>query len=329
MTELEAALQRLADRADDAALPTAATIRAAGERRTRRTAVAVAGIAVAAVVAVVVVLTGLPGRDRDDSVPPVDRTRTSAPTPSGLSSATQPELLTPDWGVEYVGVNATAARGSTFVVVADTSFEQLVATPVWWSDDGRTWRRASGVVSGNVTDVIATGAGFLATGIDGNGAAMFWSDDGETWEQTLDVPRRGQVDALWGVAETDLGFFAWGHVGGRPVLYRSSDGRAWTASDLRPPPGRAKDTRLCAIEDTTGRLVATGGVQDGRLGPERLATWASDDGSAWNLVEVTGDNAVITCNALYEAHWSATTDVGTVSVDPNGDGEVLYFEPPS
>jgi hypothetical protein len=234
------------------------------------------------------------------------------------------ETIEPDWGTTYMSPHAVAAGGLRFVVVSDTSFGDAT-TPIWWSADGRTWTRGTGLRSGNVTDVIATHDGFLATGIDRNGAAAYRSEDGGTWVQTIDVPTAGDVDALWGVEQTDYGYFAWGHVGTMPRMFRSSDGRTWTATDLRGMPGGG-DTYVCDVADSTeGGLVATGGVRRG--GAEDVVRWTSRDGSTWGRARTTDDNALHTCNNLVEAHWSATSAIGTVRVEPYGQEGRVYFSP--
>jgi len=215
--------------------------------------------------------------------------------------------------------------------VADNSGGQA-REPIWWSDDGRVWKRASGAPdSPNITDVIATDAGFLASAVSRDGGAVYWSSDGRTWERGLVAPsERGDVDALWGLTETDLGYFSWGFVDETPILYRSSDGRTWTSTGLRAPPGRDTDATLCWVAPSpTGGLTATGQLWKGRR-PERLVTWSSQDGSMWVSHEGAPDadgGSIRTCNRLQEPHWSATTDVGTVRVEPFGDVGVVYFRP--
>lgn len=327
MNDLKAALQRLADRADDSALAPPSHIRAAGERRTRRAATATAGAAGLAAVAATAVVAALLGSSGDGAPRPADGTAT--PTPSPQRSETW-ETIKPPWG-KKVSPNAVAAIGSRFVLVADNSGGEA-REPIWWSDDGRAWTQASGAPdSRNVTDVIATDDGFLASAVSRDGGAVYWSSDGKTWEHgTVATSERGDVDALWGITETDLGYFSWGFVDQAPVLYRSSDGRTWTSTDLQAPPGRGADTSLCWVAPSrTGGLTATGQLWDGPA-PERLTTWSSQDGSTWVRDEGatgTDGDSIRTCNRLQEPHWSATTDVATVRLEPFGRVGVLYFRP--
>jgi hypothetical protein len=330
--DLIAGLQRLADRADTASLPPPRTIRAAGERRTRRTALGIAGLTVAAVVTAAGVVNALTGSSQHDAPPPSNRT----PTPTVTGTPTPPSVVNqgsgnygiePGWG-ERTGPHAIAALGSRFVIVADNSWGD--GANVWWSDDGWTWTAASGApASFNVTDVIATDDGLLATGVGTNGAAaVFRSEDGETWQQPAATPKRSNVDALWGINHTERGYFAWGFVGRAPVLLRSPDGHTWTATDLAAAPGRETDTSLCWVEDSdTGGLTATGYVQDGRLGPQHRATWTSTDGTTWTRsVEAEQTNMTVACNDFWERHWSASTEAGTVRIEPYGDNRI-YFTP--
>jgi hypothetical protein len=334
MNELRDALERLADRADDAtSLPSPPAIRSAGERRTRRTSAGVAAVAVAAVVVVVVALTR-PGPDRGDSVPAVDRTGTPTAPSARALSPTAWETLEPNWGVERLALTAVAARGPTFVVVADTSRPgEPAGTPIWWSTDGRAWTRASGITSVNVTDVVATESGFVATGIDQDGAAAFRSDDGRTWEQVLDPPRSSSYDALWGAASTSRGLYVTGIVGEeRPAIYRSGDGRSWIRTDLRAPAGRGSDTFICDVRDAPGGgVIATGEVREDGIGSDAgyVATWTSPDGVRWSAAERTPDNPLTRCNDLAASHRIATTEAGAVRVDPfSASPETLSFRGP-
>ena len=232
MSDLKAALQRLADRADENVLPPPSAIRAAGDRRTRQVATATAGVAVLAAVVAAVALTGLPDSARDGAPRPADRTATSIPSPEPSAGW---ETIEPQWG-KNVSPRAVAANGSRFVLVADNSGGQA-REPIWWSDDGRVWTRASGAPdSPNITDVIATDAGFLASAVSRDGGAVYWSSDGRTWERGSVAPsERGDVDALWGLTETDLGYFSWDFVDER----RSSTGRATAAHGRAPAFGAA------------------------------------------------------------------------------------------
>jgi hypothetical protein len=102
---------------------------------------------------------------------------------------------------------------------------------VWWSDDGRTWIRSTGLAGyGSYIDATA-GALLLHTedkGIPG-GTGFAWSrDGGKTWQDDQTFGPLGQL-----TCQSECGVGPDGSIGSNGLIFLAvkSDGHAWTSTD--------------------------------------------------------------------------------------------------
>ena len=165
--------------------------------------------------------------------------------------------------------------------------------------------------------------GFLASVVSRDGGAVYWSSGRQDLGARLGRPRPSAATSTPCGASPRPSWAT--SAGASSTRHRSSTGRATAAHGRAPAfgaPGRDTDTTLCWVAPSpTGGLTATGQLWKGRR-PERLVTWSSQDGSMWFSHEGATDTdggSIRTCNRLQEPQWSATTDVGTVRVEPFGD----------
>lgn len=85
-----------------------------------------------------------------------------------------------------VSASAIATDGSQFVAVGEGASQDLTTAVAWWSDDGRTWQRATGdrFPNGQLFQVASVPGGFLGTGPSGPDSCLggIWSSaDGRAW----------------------------------------------------------------------------------------------------------------------------------------------------
>lgn len=276
MNDLNDLLTRVADRADEQALPDAARVRARGAQRTRRTAIGVASAALATLVGVVLVTR--PGDAARPSPAPIAPSPGQSQTFAPVPGVDFPEGHDPGhWATPALPVQglprlrATAVHDGRFVVAGSGS-RRDPAVSVWWSDDGLSWHRAGGITTG-VADVTATPTGFLAltTGLDHT--AAWTSPDGRTWARVARLPHR-----LVGVSWTRAGGFAWGD----GTVQTSPDGVTWTAAPT--PAGLAADVLSpCWIDDLGPDVVAYGLDRSFQDSSSRPMTWRWT-GTGWASV---------------------------------------------
>lgn len=332
-TDLETLLHDVADRSQQVRLAEPAAVRRAGEARARRQRLqAAVGLALA------VVVVGTVGRavvERGSSPQPVEPLPSPAPTAtatSGTDVADPGSPLVPPAGRRF-SAHAIAVREGRFVVVGDGSTFDGAGAPVYWSDDAVHWQApppGAMPASSNVTDVIATDAGFLAVGVDGDGPGAWRSVDGTRWVASpLPAQPGGAVDALWGVTGTSRGYFAWGFDNGRAAMWRSDDGRSWAPAG---PPGAfelPQRETICTVVDRAGGLVATGVVAPPSSRDGRQVAWSSANGVDWVLSQEPGAPELWCDPPEQLGHDEASTPaVGTVRVDLNGDGDHVTVTPP-
>jgi hypothetical protein len=212
----------------------------------------------------------------------------------------------------------------------------------WFSPDGLAWRTRTdpfplpsiGSDTVEVTDVVATGDGWLAVGredppchMDCNLApvrAIVWtSSDGLHW---IRVPDQAALrhGAMTGVARMSSGFVAVGSVTGRAAAWTSTDGSTWTAvpdePTFQPLPGTgtrpefwAEMTGVAVGHDV---VVAVGGDGARGGGGGSARAWWSADGRSW--AEATGDRFV--GGQIFSV--TATPD-GFLATGPSGEASCL------
>ena len=218
--------------------------------------------------------------------------------------------VTPE-GFQSIGIAGVAEVDGTLVGVGrgDTINVDANAAAVYLSDDGVTWRQATGGADmrGQMIDVIATedGALFAVGGVPGADAAGVWhSADGELWERT-----GGDFEHafMWAIAEGGPGLVA---VGWRRnpdpdlAVWTSPDGIQWTLSP--DPPGFA-GFEATDVVDLDGTLVMVGSSFTGEGG----RIWYSDDGVTWEPSDVAGGMDGAYARSL------AVTPAGLVAVGGN------------
>jgi hypothetical protein len=170
---------------------------------------------------------------------------------------------------------------------------------VWFTDDRRAWREATGAFDETSPRVLAAGDDGLlllgATNDDGRPTA-WTSPNGETWKtQPLELPvpdRNAQFGAL---AALDDGWLAVGSISAgadapaAPVVWRSGDGRSWSCHRLDA--AGFEVARPFELHRSGIAWLALGDVGDvcgfGASCPGFPIAWASDGGLAWS--DAVGD----------------------------------------
>jgi hypothetical protein len=126
------------------------------------------------------------------------------------------------------GLAAGSGLGPNGMVLLST----VINTHIWWSDDGRTWTRSTGLDGSYGAYIDAASGGLLLHTDYGSipgGSGYLWSrDNGKTW--TSD-PGFGPLGPR--VCEGECGNFPDGAIGsnGKTFLAVKSDGHAWTSTD--------------------------------------------------------------------------------------------------
>ncbi len=188
-----------------------------------------------------------------------------------------------------------AVAGPGLVAVGLGFDGNTIDAHVWFSSDGRTWRRAADPLawSGRGDEILHTacalpGGGVVALGtvtISGEQDAWAWvSPDGMAWERAVGdgaavLGGRGSQYPS-GCVSTPTGVLVSGMTGGdgrgAGALWSTTDGRAWTAA-ARPSPfaGPANRT-LFGIAIDGPRVVMTGRDGDGLL-----VFTSADNGATW------------------------------------------------
>jgi hypothetical protein len=212
----------------------------------------------------------------------------------------------------------------------------------WFSTDGLAWTTRAdpfplpliGSDTVEVTDVVATGDGWLAVGredppcqLDCGLApvrAIVWtSSDGLHWTRVPDQPslRHG---AMTGVARMSSGFVAVGSVTGRAAAWTSTNGSTWTAvpdeATFQPLPGTGTGPEFWAemsgVAVGHGVVVGVGGDGARGGGGGSARAWWSADGRSWT--EATGDRF-----AGGQIFGVTATPEGFLATGPSGEQSCL------
>ncbi len=162
--------------------------------------------------------------------------------------------------------------------------------------------------TGGMSDVVVGPAGLVAVGsvctVEPRGCvpAAWISSDGIAWERADGMPAtEGQLRSI---VASESGLVA---VGGGLVL-TSPDGRTWTQQTI----GGSAD--LASVSVVGERLLASTGDGSG-------AVWASDDGTAWVLVDAAGLTGI---GGDTPAEWHfAATEKRAVALASAADSEEL------
>lgn len=324
-TDFNALLRDVADRAERISLADPVAVRRIGDRRVRRRQLEVF-LGLAVVVALATILgRGLLDRRADSQ--PIEPVPTPTPTATSTAgtSGGGPTIHAIETGPNRFSAHAIAVHDGRFVVVGDSSDFEEAGPPVYWSDDAAQWQAPlpGGVPdSQNLTDVIATGSGFLAVGVDARGPAAWRSVDGQMWVRSrVDAPARGSTDALWGITSTRLGYFAWGFSGGHAGLWRSPDGTAWAQAGDQRVFDLPHTESICAVHEASGGLTAPGVVAPRGSREGQSVVWSSTDGSEWVLSQGAGEPAIWCDPPAVLDHLEASSgSIGRVRIDPYGEG---------
>lgn len=204
-------------------------------------------------------------------------------------------------GVNFQAMQSVASSDSRLVAAgADTAGGTFDAA-VWYSDDGRVWRRVphddelfGGPNEQDINAVASGGSGFVAAGlaefdVPGDRDVAIWtSSDGEEWE------RVSHDEELFGGAEDQVvmavvagkqGLVAVGYdeAGGDrdAAAWRSDDGLTWSRTQLgQPSLGGDGNQVMVGIAAAEGGLIAVGRDEAG--GTRWAALWTSSDAVEWD-----------------------------------------------
>jgi hypothetical protein len=193
--------------------------------------------------------------------------------------------------------SATFAAGGAMQHVAAGGLGVVAAGggKIWFSPDGREWERVA--ETGEVSDLIVGGPGFLAVGCDVDQAglcvrARAWtSADGRSW---LNANAIGDA-SLGGLKRVTMSFVGLVALGSstahdNPVtsIWISTDGRTWrqAAAGSALPGGNPQ----LIVAGGPG-VVVVGSTRDG-AGP--IAAWTSQNGTTWTKVPDTSPFGTVT-----------------------------------
>ena len=178
----------------------------------------------------------------------------------------------------------------------------------WTSTDGRVWRRHRSAFPPapdgsrpdedwvQVTDVVATGNGWLAVGrrdpacqvncgLTPRRAYVWTSADGSRWVRVADQDafEGGGMNA---VAHGDAGFVAVGDASGHAAVWTSPDGLKWSriADDPMFRYSKLPSVSATGVAMRDEIVVAVGMV--GYSDPPRVRAWWSPDGRTWSVAPV-------------------------------------------
>ncbi len=212
---------------------------------------------------------------------PVRSTTTTAPPPPVLERlAVDPVVFGGAGDQRAVAVSSGVAPAIGSRLVAIGSSEGRPA--VWWSADGRTWRRATlpaeqFAEGTRLHDVAAdpVAGGWSAVGADGDRAAAWMSSDGERWV-------RAEVDdgpPMTRVTPTGLGLVALGTAGDRAAAWQSFSGERWLRAVDDPGVfARPGAPRVVDVVDAGAEVQALVEREGG--GTE---VWRSADAVVWSV----------------------------------------------
>ncbi len=222
---------------------------------------------------------------------PAERSEPPAATPVEVAVGGDPwpDLDWRDTAVEpedggNVRMVAVAAGAGGFVAIGHDD-DELLDTIVLTSRDAVEWIREDLSVPGvELSDVVATGDGYVAIGsaepgqgIAAQGVAVT-SHDGRTWRAVEDLTPFADAYIL-SVAWGPGGLIATGaDENGEPVMWRSADGAAWqrvAAADLG-----AGDLMIESIGSGPNGWLAPGRTDD------RAFVIASADGITWSAAQL-------------------------------------------
>ena len=126
--------------------------------------------------------------------------------------------------------DAVAWNPAGFVVTGSPAGEGLLHGATWWSADGRSWTKVTGIQGSNqpaFDAVAASPTKFLAIGTDGSRRAVWSSTNGRTWHKvetmsTVPTPVRARMRYANGRFLVPAGSSVWS----------STDGRAWSRTTV-------------------------------------------------------------------------------------------------
>jgi hypothetical protein len=237
----------------------------------------------------------------------------------------------PERRQEMLGV-ATLAGGFVAVGRDVDPVDRTFDAAAWRSDDGLVWARLAlpsegfaGAGSQAMTDVVATGTGFVAVGRDGLDAAVWRSEDGTEWERVRsDALTAAGAQEMLAVVASDAGLIAVGYDerGGElgrdaAVWLFDGDWRRVSADELEAPGGQ----EMRAVARVGGAFVAGG--FDRASGDSDAAVWTSSDAVLWRPVAAdelggAGDQAV---NALLGLPGGAALAAGDAPAPGSSAGQ--------
>lgn len=196
------------------------------------------------------------------------------------------------WTAEEAPVaerDATVATdGATVVVVAGGNRLWLRRAGGGWVDVGTEAALfPGGGAKSSITDVIRSGDGFVASGYDGAGQAIWYSPDGRTWERRKSAEAsftNGHIDALTSFGADVVGVGTARHPSRTDAqvaaVWRSADaGTTWARIDEANPGFFVRgSTQMFAVTAGGSGLVAVGLSWEGTIDAQ---AWSSVDGRSW------------------------------------------------
>lgn len=207
-------------------------------------------------------------------------------SPNGQTWTRQP--VTPAWGgTADQESRALASSGATLVLAGSSTLSGNRDAAIWVRTDG-VWSSSPSVsLSGpgdqHIDDLIAGGPGFIATGQDGNSAAIWVSSDGLSWQLASGGEGVFGGDGsreIFGVGPGGPGYVAIGTetAGGvtNGAVWTSADGNTWVrvpATEIPPLTYVGKPQDLIPYGE---ELVAVG--RTGRGGHAAAGVWIARPG---------------------------------------------------
>ena len=200
--------------------------------------------------------------------------------------------------VRFAGadIGSLVAAGNRLFAVGSAMTDDRggVRAAVWASDDGRTWRPATGPFDeAYASSLAAKSDGLLMVGWSArDNQAMAWSSsDGLAWEsQPMDLPVPVAVAQFGELAAVGDGWIAVGAISAgadapaAPVVWRSADGVSWTCHELDA--GGFSHSHAWELYQSGGRWLVIGDAADGcGFGASCVGysiAWASTDGASWS-----------------------------------------------
>jgi len=215
--------------------------------------------------------------------PALDKWRETGADPNVFGTATISDVVTVGGRIVAVGCMPDLAP--------------TVGFPVWVSDDGVTWLRATGPkVPKEASEICLNGVVASPHGLYAYGSNLLRSQDGLTWEVVPSTSTiafaGGYVDAMFVFGDrvtAVLQHWSSGEVPTSGRMVSTTDGETWADG-----PGDSSDyftnsnADLNDVIATDGGLLAVGASPGGPSAPT-AAAWASPDGQNWRKVTPDGE----------------------------------------